>query len=155
MALEIERKYLVHKDKWLSLPKTAGELYRQGYLLTAPEKTLRVRLTDHKAFLTIKGANTGATRQEFEYEIPQEDAKQLLDNFAVTELSKRRYKISFAGKVWEVDEFHGNNSGLIVAEIELEHETEPYEIPEWIDVEVTGDAKYYNSNLTQKPFNTW
>lgn len=155
MALEIERKYLVHFDKWDSLEKPQGELYRQGYISKTPEKTIRVRLTDTTAYLTIKGAIRGITRTEYEYEIPKEDATALLDNFAETELSKIRYKLLYAGKIWEVDVFLGENEGLIVAEIELESENESFEIPEWVSVEVTGIEKYYNSRLSIRPYKSW
>jgi adenylate cyclase len=124
-------------------------------LLTDPSKTIRVRLTNTNAFLTIKGLSVGATRPEFEYEIPMQDAKELLDSFAVSELSKVRYKIKFKGKTWEVDEFLGDNLGLIVAEIELKDENEIFDLPDWIDREVTGEQKYYNSNLTIVPFKDW
>lgn len=155
MALEIERKYLVHHEQWDSFNKPTGQLYRQGYILKDPNKTIRVRVTDTSAYLTIKGASVGATRTEFEYEIPKEEAIELLDNFAVSELSKIRYKILHTEKLWEVDVFLGTNEGLIVAEIELLSEDEAYEIPEWISVEVTGDNKYYNSNLSVNPFKNW
>jgi len=155
MALEIERKYLVHFDKWNSLEKPQGELYRQGYISKTPEKTIRVRLTDTTAYLTIKGAIRGITRTEYEYEIPQEDAIALLDNFAETELSKVRYNVLYAEKIWEVDVFSGENEGLIVAEIELGSEDERYEIPEWISSEVTGIERYYNSKLSIRPYKSW
>lgn len=155
MAQEIERKYLIHSDKWKQMDKPAGQNYRQGYLLTDPLKTIRVRLTDTTAYLTIKGISVGATRAEYEYEIPKHDATELLDKFAISELSKIRYKIDYQGKVWEVDEFLGDNAGLIVAEIELKSEDEPYDIPDWIDRDVTGEDKYYNSNLTLYPFKNW
>ena|SRR6478752_6822965 len=155
MALEIERKYLVDHAKWSSLDKPKGEVYRQGYLLTEPDKTIRVRMPPNKAFFTIKGSNVGAVRQEFEYEIPIDDAQALLDQFAVAELSKQRFKIEKAGKTWEVDVFHGANHGLIVAEIELDHEHEVFELPDWVVEEVTGQEQYYNSSLSQRPYSTW
>jgi adenylate cyclase len=155
MAKEIERKYLIHHEKWQKVEKPAGERYRQGYLLTDPQKTIRVRVTETSGYLTIKGLSVGATRLEYEYEVPIADALELLDNFAVSELSKIRYKISFENKIWEVDEFLGVNTGLIIAEIELTSEDEHFECPDWIDTEVTGDEKYYNSNLTIAPFKSW
>jgi len=155
MGLEIERKYLVNKDKWNLIDKPQGSLYRQAYLLTDPNKTIRVRLSDSKGYLTIKGLSVGATRPEFEYEIPKEDAEQLLDHFTNSEITKIRYKIQYKGKLWEIDEFLGTNSGLLVAEIELVSETEMFELPDWIDEEVTDDKKYYNSNLSINPFSTW
>ena len=155
MGIEIERKFLVNKAKWEAVQKPVGDSFRQGYLLTDPKKTIRVRQTSDKGFLTIKGISLGASRAEFEYEIPFEEAKELLDQFAVSELSKIRYKILFEEKLWEIDQFLGENEGLIVAEIELESEEEKFSIPDWIDVEVTEEEKYYNSNLTQNPFKNW
>ncbi len=155
MGIEIERKFLVNQEIWNTLEKPEGEFYRQGYLLTDPTKTIRVRQTSEKGFLTIKGISVGASRAEFEYEIPREEAKELLDQFSVSELSKIRYKILFENKLWEVDEFLGENEGLMVAEIELESEDETFSIPDWIGEEVTGEKKYYNSNLTQLPFKNW
>lgn len=155
MPKEIERKFLIRHDKWERVNKPTGDFYRQGYLLTDPSKTIRVRLTKTSAFLTIKGLTVGATRPEYEYEIPMQDAKELLDNFAVSELSKVRYKIIFKNKLWEIDDFLGDNLGLIVAEIELKDENEAFDMPDWIDREVTGEQKYYNSNLTIVPFKDW
>ncbi len=155
MGIEIERKYLVVHDKWKQVEKPVGEKYRQGYILTDPTKTIRVRQTSDKGFLTIKGFSVGASRPEFEYEIPFEEAKELLDQFAVAELSKVRYKIKIDNHVWEIDEFSGKNDGLIVAEIELSSEDEQFTIPDWIDKEVTGEKKYYNSNLVFEPYEDW
>jgi adenylate cyclase len=155
MGKEIERKYLVNIDTWKQVEKPKGQLYQQGYLITDPHKTIRVRVTEAQGFLTIKGLSVGATRAEYEYEIPIEDAKELAKNFATSELSKIRYKLVFGNKVWEVDEFLGVNAGLIVAEIELTSEDETYSIPNWIAEEVTGDEKYYNSNLTINPYQKW
>ena len=155
MGKEIERKYLVDHRKWQQIDKPTGQLYRQGYLLTDPNKTIRVRLTPERGFLTIKGLSIGATRPEYEYEIPLEDAKELLHHFSIYELSKIRYKIDFDNKIWEVDEFLGDNKGLIVAEIELVSECENFDIPLWIAKEVTGEEKYYNSNLTIEPYKNW
>ena len=155
MGKEIERKFLVDNAKWQKYIKPTGVLYRQGYILTDPEKTIRVRVTEKEGFLTVKGITVGATRLEYEYEIPVDDAKELLDNFSISELSKVRYMLVFAGKTWEVDEFIGDNSGLITAEVELLHEDEKIELPEWIYKEVTGEVKYYNSNLTLTPYKNW
>jgi adenylate cyclase len=155
MGIEIERKFLVNSEKWEQEEKPSGEIFRQGYLLTDPAKTIRVRQTSTKGFLTIKGISVGPTRAEYEYEIPFEEAKELLDQFAVSELSKIRYKISVDHHIWEVDVFFGENEGLIVAEIELKSEDESFKIPDWIGQEVTGEEKYYNSNLTQLPFKNW
>ena len=155
MGKEIERKYLIDLYKWQQVSKPTGTYYRQGYLSTDPNKAIRVRLTDTAGYLTIKGPSVNATRSEYEYEIPVSEAKELLDNFSVSELSKTRYKIDHNGKVWEVDEFSGDNAGLIVAEIELTSEDEYFETPEWIRKEVTGEEKYYNSSLTINPFKNW
>ena len=155
MPLEIERKFLVRKELWRQCDKPSGELFRQGYLLTDPTKTIRVRQTSEKGFITIKGISVGATRAEYEYEIPVSEAEELLNHFSGSELSKKRFKILFEGKLWEVDEFLGDNEGLIVAEIELQTEDEMFSKPHWIDVEVTSEEKYYNSNLTLNPYKNW
>jgi CYTH domain-containing protein len=155
MGIEIERKFLVKKENWNELEKPRGENFRQGYLLTDPKKTIRVRQTSDKGFLTIKGISVGATRAEYEYEIPLEEAQELLDQFAVSELSKIRYKISVDHHIWEVDVFLGENEGLIVAEIELKTEDESFKIPDWIAQEVTAEEKYFNSNLTLNPYKNW
>ncbi|MCC6290263.1 MAG: CYTH domain-containing protein [Chitinophagaceae bacterium] len=155
MSLEIERKFLLNHHKWNALAKPKGKLYRQGYLLNDVYKTIRVRLGDEHAFITIKGKTAGITRSEFEYNIPLTDAKQLLDNFSVNEISKARYNIYYKDKLWEIDVFHGDNEGLIVAEIELESEDEQFEIPDWITEEITHDPRYYNANLAVLPFKNW
>ena len=155
MGREIERKYLVNHSEWQKVEKSSGQQYRQGYILTDPHKTIRVRQTPEKGFLTIKGLSVGATRPEYEYEIPLIEAIELLDNFSISELSKVRYTLAYKNKIWEVDEFLGENSGLIVAEIELMSETEHVDIPLWVGQEVTGQEKYYNSNLTTEPFGKW
>ncbi|WP_293312095.1 CYTH domain-containing protein [Pedobacter sp. UBA5917] len=155
MGKEIERKFLIDQTKWDNLNKPVGKLLRQGYLLTDKDKTIRVRATETKGFLTIKGQTIGASRLEYEYEIPVTEATELLDNFSVSELSKTRYEIEFSGKLWEVDVFSDDNKGLIVAEIELESEDETFDLPDWVAKEVTEEEKYYNSNLTVKPFKNW
>ena len=155
MGLEIERKFLVNHTKWAAAEKPKREFYRQGYMLTDPNKTIRVRATDTKGFLTIKGKTEGATRVEFEYDIPKEEAIQMLDMFAVSDLTKYRYKVVFAEKMWEVDVFLGENEGLIVAEIELSSEYETFNLPDWAAEEVTAEKKYYNSNLSTLPFKHW
>lgn len=155
MTLEIERKYLVDHKKWSELAKPVGRLYRQGYLITDENKTIRIRLTHSDAYLTIKGKTKGVTRDEFEYKIPLTDAAQLLDTFSESELSKTRYEIYYKDKLWEVDVFHNANDGLIVAEIELNSEDEKFELPDWVTKDVTDEPKYYNSNLTLLPFKKW
>jgi CYTH domain-containing protein len=154
MGKEIERKFLVEGEHWRELSE--GILYRQGYLSTEKERTVRVRTIGSKGFLTIKGINVGATRNEFEYEIPAAEAGQMLDELCLKPLiEKKRYTIEYGGFVWEVDEFFGDNEGLILAEIELESENQPFDKPGWIGKEVTGDPRYFNSNLVEHPFSDW
>ncbi|MGE4421480.1 MAG: CYTH domain-containing protein [Pseudodesulfovibrio sp.] len=154
MAKEIERKFLLVGDDWRALAK--GTHYRQGYLNSAKERTVRVRTIDDKGFLTIKGITTGATRVEYEYEIPHAECTEMLDNLAEKPIiEKARYKIEFGGFIWEVDEFFGVNQGLVVAEIELKSEDQAFEKPVWVGEEVTGDPRYFNSNLVANPYTTW
>jgi CYTH domain-containing protein len=155
MATEIERKYLVNKEVWHQSSKGESRYYRQGYLLTDPNKTIRVRISDKDAYITIKGPSVGAARPEYEYAIPGKDAEELLDQFCSSVVSKIRYKVMYEGKLWEVDEFLEDNEGLIIAEIELSDESEVFSLPEWIDKEVTGEEKYYNSNLSVHPYQEW
>ncbi|MCX6247894.1 MAG: CYTH domain-containing protein [Bacteroidetes bacterium] len=152
MPLEIEHKYLVRKDLWYAVQKPPGVNVRQGYLLTGPDKTIRVRTTGTEAYLTIKGASPKASRAEYEYPIPVADADELLKICTVPLIEKIRYRIEYAGKTWEVDEFFGENEGLILAEIELISEGEKYNRPSWVGEEVTGDKRYYNAYLAQHPF---
>jgi adenylate cyclase len=154
MGIEIERKFLLTGTSWKQL--TEGTAYRQGYLNSVKERTVRVRTIDDKGFLTIKGISVGATRVEYEYEIPVADAEQLLDDLCEKPLiEKNRYKINHAGFIWEVDEFFGENEGLIVAEIELESEDQSFDKPEWVGEEVTGDPRYFNSSLIKEPYSRW
>ncbi|WP_207512433.1 CYTH domain-containing protein [Longitalea luteola] len=155
MGIEIERKFLVNKEKWNQVVKAQRSLFRQGYMVSDPEKTIRVRLTDAAGYLTIKGRTVGASKPEYEYAIPREDAEQLLDMFCSSEISKIRNFITHDGKLWEVDEFLGENEGLIVAEIELDDERETFSLPDWIDREVTHEKKYSNSNLSVNPYKNW
>ncbi|MGK5039351.1 CYTH domain-containing protein [Janthinobacterium sp. GB1R12] len=154
MGVEIERKFLLQGDAWRGLGQAV--LLRQGYLSSARERVVRVRIEGEQAMLTIKGANVGATRGEWEYPIPLADAVELLDGLCEQPLiEKYRHRIEHAGMVWEVDEFLGANAGLVVAEIELASEDQPFEKPEWIGAEVSGDARYYNANLIRHPFSQW
>lgn len=154
MAKEIERKFLVRGDAWRTLAK--GTVYRQGYLNRDKERTVRIRIADARAFLTIKGITIGATRAEYEYEIPFPDGKDMLDSLAEKPLiEKRRYKIRSGNLTWEVDEFLGDNAGLIIAEVELTSEDQSLEKPSWVGEEVTEDPRYYNANLVKKPFTRW
>lgn len=154
MGIEIERKFLLTSTSWKEL--APGTSYRQGYLNSTKERTVRVRTIDDKGFLTIKGLSVGATRIEYEYEIPVADAEHLLDDLCEKPLiEKNRYKITYGGFVWEVDEFFGENKGLIVAEIELESEDQSFDKPEWVGQEVTGDPRYFNSSLIKEPYSQW
>lgn len=153
MANEIERKFLVHKDM---IPE-AKQCIRmiQAYLCTEPERTVRVRISGEEAFLTIKGKNKGITRKEFEYSIPLEDAKELM-NLAVTKPVEKIRKIIYDnGKKWEVDFFEGENKGLVTAEVELSLEKEKVIIPVWVGKEISEDLKYRNSMLSKMPYSHW
>lgn len=149
MGIEIERKFLVQGDSWKKMAD-AGRPCQQGYLSSEKNRTVRVRVIGRQAFLTIKGATSGITRAEFEYEIPVSDAEALLA-LCDTVIQKVRHLIPHAGRVWELDVFSGANAGLIVAEIELESEGQPFELPEWVGAEVSGDPRYYNAALARHP----
>lgn len=154
MGIEIERKYLVDTKVWK--PSTPGVSYMQGYLVTAPDRTIRVRIAGNKGFLTIKGRPSGLTRAEFEYEIPAGEAEELLRGFSLTPpVIKTRYKEKIGTHTWEIDVFSGENEGLVMAEIELSSEDEAFDIPSWAIKEVTQDPRYQNSLLAQKPFKHW
>jgi CYTH domain-containing protein len=153
MGLEIERKFLVLNDNWRT---DEGTILRQGYLTAEIERAVRVRTIGDKAFLTIKSFTVGAVRLEFEYEIPFDDANEMLDKLCLTPLvEKVRHEVEFAGHVWEIDEFFGDNEGLLVAEIELQTEDEVFAKPDWLGAEVTDDPRYFNSNLVLRPYTTW
>ncbi|RYZ68751.1 MAG: CYTH domain-containing protein [Proteobacteria bacterium] len=156
MAMEIERKFLVVGDGWRVGAK--GVSYRQGYIRTENKTTVRVRIAGERGFLTLKGKSnaSGLSREEFEYEIPKADAKAMLASMCGPEqVEKTRYRVKVGGHTWEVDEFHGENEGLIVAEIELQAEEETFEKPDWAGKEVSDDRRYGNSNLGKTPFKTW
>lgn len=154
MGQEIERKFLLADERWRE--GAEGTVFRQGYLSTNPDRNVRVRTQGDKAFLTIKGRTEGVSRLEFEYEIPTTDAQHLLDALCERPLiEKTRYKVDFGGFVWEIDEFSGENSGLILAEVELEREDQPFERPPWLGEEVSDDPRYYNARLVQHPFSRW
>ena len=152
MATEIERKFLVKEGTWRN---EKGTEYRQGYLNSAKERIVRVRIIDGKGYLTIKGLTVGASRMEFEYEIPRPDAEAMLDICEKPLIEKNRYVVQEGGFVWEIDEFFGENLGLIVAEVELEREDQVFPKPVWVGAEVTGDPRYFNSNLIKNPFTKW
>ena len=153
MGKEIERKFLVSGDDWRSLGKAVH--YRQGYLSSTKERVVRVRTIDDRGFLTIKGITEGLSRLEFEYDIPGDDAGSLLDLCEKPLIEKTRTKIAIGNLVWEVDEFFGDNAGLIVAEVELEDESQAVDLPSWIGEEVSGDPRYFNSNLIKNPYTRW
>lgn len=154
MGVEIERKFLVRGDRWKSLGQ--GVLLRQGYLSSSPERTVRIRIEGESAMLTIKGKSSGATRSEWEYAIPLADAQAFLDTLCERPIiEKKRYRIPFEGMVWEVDEFFGENAGLVVAEIELTAENQVFAKPDWIAEEVTQDPRYFNSSLIRNPYSRW
>ena len=154
MGKEIERKFLIGNDSWRE--GASGTTYRQGYLSTVKERTVRVRIINEKGFLTIKGITIGVTRMEFEYEIPASEATEMLDELCKNPIiEKTRYKISHAGLTWEVDEFAGVNQGLIVAEVELKNEDQTIVLPLWVGEEVSGDPRYFNTNLIANPYTTW
>ncbi len=155
MAIEIERKFLVRDDTWRAQVESAS-LIAQGYLVAEPGITVRVRRRGDQGFLTIKGAAEGIGRSEFEYQIPLADAQALLRDLCVRPpLEKVRHLIPFAGHLWELDVFAGANAGLVMAEIELTAEDEPFDLPDWAGDEVTGDPRYFNAYLAHHPFSTW
>ena len=154
MGKEIERKFLVKNDSY----KKASQafLYRQGYICTDKERVVRIRVYDNKGFITIKGENVGISRAEYEYEIPYNDAEEIINNLCYKPIiEKIRCKFEFQGFVWEVDEFHGENEGLIVAEIELSDENQAFSKPAWVGEEVTDDHRYSNANLVKNPYKNW
>jgi len=154
LAKEIERKFLVtSKDFLHNLEPT---FYQQGYIPTCDNTTVRLRVIGDKAFLTIKGENQGITRLEFEYEIPLEDAKQMMNAVCSKPMiEKFRYICQVGNTRWEVDRFVGDNDGLVVAEVELNSESQEFDHPDWLGREVSGDAKYYNSQLVKHPYSKW
>jgi adenylate cyclase len=152
MPTETERKFLLRSDEWRHV--AVGKVYRQGYLATRP--TVRVRIAGEQGFITIKGPPRGFSRAEYEYEIPLADAAEMLENLCQQPIiAKTRYRVEYADHVWEIDVFEAENTGLIVAEIELPSPETPFEIPEWIGQEVTGDSRYQNSSLISYPFKLW
>ncbi|NER49886.1 MAG: CYTH domain-containing protein [Symploca sp. SIO1A3] len=154
MATEIERKFTVKNDQWRRL--ATGIVYRQGYIATKKGITVRVRLVGKQGYLTIKGSTVGISRTEYEYPISATDAQEMLDNLCQSPLiEKTRYKIEHAGLIWEVDEFAGENQGLVVAEVELTEENQIIELPAWIGKEVSDDPRYFNANLVQHPYSQW
>ncbi len=154
MALEIERKFLLNNTNWRSEVQHSFSI-QQGYLNTHPERTIRIRVKGEQAFLTIKGKTNKFTRKEFEYPLPFEDGKELLYLCEQPLIEKTRHVIRRNDLCWEIDEFQGANTGLVIAEVELKYENQRIELPEWIGEEVSDDERYYNSNLVARPFVEW
>lgn len=154
MAQEIERKFLVDPDKLPAL--SGGHAIKQGYIPTADLTTVRVRISNENAYLTIKGQTHGNTRSEFEYPVPVPDAEQMLNELCQQPfIDKTRYLIQHEQHTWELDIFHGDNEGLRVAEVELSSEDERVNLPNWVTQEVSGEVKYYNSQLLKHPYKDW
>lgn len=154
MAIEIERKFLVHRELLPVLP--VGETILQGYIPALNRITVRVRVRAGRAWLTLKGASTGIRRSEFEYEIALADARDMLAELCQAGvIEKTRHEIVHAGMRWELDIFAGANAGLIIAELELPHEDQPFEKPDWVAEEVSADPRYSNQALLQNPWTWW
>jgi len=153
MNIEIERKFLLKNSLWKE--GANGVRYKQAYLNEKGDNTVRVRIEGDKAKLTIKSKANNISRMEFEYDIPMEDAEKLFLIAKTSAVEKNRYKIMYEGNCWEVDEFLGDNEGLVVAEIELESETQIFAKPAWIGEEVSGDSRYTNANLARNPYKNW
>lgn len=154
MAVEIERKFLVRNESWR---KDVQENFsiKQGYLNSDTARNVRVRIKGEKGFLTIKGKTKNISRVEFEYEIPLFDAKELIKLCVKPIIEKVRHEIVYDGNTWEIDEFFGENKGLVIAELELKSEHQIYNSPEWIGKEVSNDSRFYNSSLIQNPYSLW
>lgn len=149
MATEIERKFLVVGDGWKALAQSSSVI-RQGYLSSNAKATVRVRSwDDHRAALTLKGRVTGMSRPEYEYDIPVQDARELLDMAQPHLVEKRRHIVPFAGLTWEIDVFEGRHAGLVIAEVELQSEAQDVTLPNWIGAEVTEDERYFNASLSR------
>jgi adenylate cyclase len=147
MGVEIERKFLVNKEKWQAQKPKNGELIIQGYLQKDPNGTVRVRTKNNSGYITIKGKTKGVSRSEFEYEIPVDEAKAMIQEFCDRYIEKTRFTIEHEGFTWEIDEFISPKEGLILAEIELESENQQFSLPDWVESEVSDDTQYYNSNM--------
>ena len=150
MGIEIEHKFLVKNDSYRSMAVSESEIM-QGFLSRIPERTVRVRVRGDKGFITIKGKGSGAAHPEFEYEVPLDDAKQMLSLCEPPVINKTRYIVMHDGNRWEVDEFHGELQGLVIAELEVVSEEYRFSLPPFVGLEVTGDRRYYNSQLGVAP----
>ena len=155
MGLEIERKFLVDHAKWETVEKPIGIPYKQGYMLRDGKQTIRVRVSDKKGYLNFKSKVSALSRKEYEYEIPLDEGLELLKAFTTNGTEKMRYLVPHKGKIWEIDVFSGDNTGLIVAEIELRSEDEQFEKPDWVTAEVTYDGRYTNASLSIHPYKDW
>jgi CYTH domain-containing protein len=153
VAVEIERKFLVRDDSWND--GTPGVRIAQGYLSLDPGRSVRVRLAGENAWLTIKGRSEGLARAEFEYPIPADDARALLEICLPSVIDKTRHRVGFGGHLWEIDVFHGANEGLVMAEVELDDASVPPALPPWAGEEVSDDFRYYNTSLASRPFGLW
>jgi adenylate cyclase len=153
MAIEIERKYLVTSECWRS--SDSGKRITQGYLSRDPDRTVRVRIVGNDAFMTVKGRTSGISRTEIEFPIARDDAEAMMQLCIRPLIDKTRYEVNYDGMIWEIDEFHGLNKGLIIAEIELPSEDTAVTLPDWIGLEVTDDFRYANSSLSEVPFQQW
>ncbi|MDH5230571.1 MAG: CYTH domain-containing protein [Gammaproteobacteria bacterium] len=155
MATEIERKFTLCSSEWRAHIRKSKH-FRQGYLVGSEQASVRIRIEDHQANINIKSATLGVVRHEYEYTIPLEDAVAMLNQLCKQpQIEKIRHYVDFAGKTWEIDEFSGDNQGLIVAEIELDSEDEVFELPPWVDQEVSLDTRYYNVCLIENPYKNW
>ena len=155
MAIEIERKFLLRDTRWRAEVQRSADM-RQGYLAGSERCSIRVRVSGSEAHLNIKSATLGITRSEFEYAVPLADAEDMLNTLCgPQQLHKTRHYVRHQGHEWEVDEFHGANAGLVVAELELETSDEHFARPEWLGEEVSDDPRYYNSRLVEQPYSTW
>ena len=155
MGVEIERKFLIIDDGWREAA-SPGVRYRQGYLSTDPNSSVRVRTSGDQAWLNIKSATVGIARREFEYEIPVTDAHEILDELCTKPLiEKTRFTVEHEGFTWEIDVFEGENSGLVIAEIELESAGDTFKLPAWAGEDVSGDIRYYNQRLVEHPYSRW
>ncbi len=155
MGVEIERKFLTRSDDWEHQAVNSVPV-RQGYLARGPEASVRVRIAGDQAWLTVKGPTRGIARSEFEYPIPIEDARQLLDHHcAGRHIEKRRFFVPAGEHLWEVDRFEGPNAGLVLAEIELSRPDEHFVIPQWVGEEVSDDVRFFNAYLAEHPYPEW
>lgn len=155
MAIEIERKFLLKNEKWRENVSNSV-IYKQGYLSSQSTSSIRVRISNKQAWLNIKSATIGTQRAEYEYEIPLTDANEILANLCLKPvIEKTRHFVTHENHLWEIDEFDGENAGLIVAEIELNSVDETFIKPEWLGEEVTQDVRYYNNNLAREPYSQW